>query len=224
LTAKEFRNNNITTEDFTVDAGDIIIDGVRNLPLTSGDTVSAAALNENVLISGEYIYYKAVGSTGPATPSMNDIRVKYTYIPGVIEGVLLGKAEGNSIVKFTNEDASLYRFFQGSTLEAAVATLNAEHKASTWLFRIIGAIGMCLGFALLTGPFSTILMVVPFLGHASKFILGIATFLVGFLYSVVVIAISAIFHNMIALIIAIAIIILLILIGISKRKKKTARA
>jgi len=222
--AYEVQNSSITTADFTIDSSALKIDGAAEMPLTPDVTVDSAALNENILINGKYIYFKAEGSTGPSTPSFNDIRVKYTYIPSGLNGVLIGRANGNSIVEFSNEDASLYRFFKASALEEVVATLNSEHKASTWMFRIIGTILMCVGFALLTGPFSTLLMVVPFLGKASNFILGIVSFLIGFVYSFLVIVISAIIHNWIALVIAIGIIVVLVMVGISKKKKRPAKA
>ncbi|MGI6700896.1 MAG: TMEM43 family protein [Christensenellales bacterium] len=224
LTAAELKNSSITSEDYNLDSDDLTIDGVKNLPLTAGVTVEESALNENVVIYGNYIYYKAEDSTGPATPSFNDRRVSYTYIPSGVSGVIVGKLSGDSIVKYTNEDASLYRFFEADSIEEVVSILDKEHKTSAWLFRIIGTILMCVGFALITGPLSTILMVVPFLGKASQFLLGIVSFLIGFVYSVLVIVISMIFHNIIALIIAIAIIVLLVLYGIKKKKKSAARA
>ena len=214
-----FINTDVSTADFDIDIATLEIDGERDLTLNSS-TVNDLTAQPDLSISGNYIYCKALGSTGPATPSFGDTRLSYTYIPATLEGVLLGKVEGDSIVSYSNDDAKLYRFFQVSTLEQVVAQLDSEHTSSTWMYRIIGTILMCVGFALLTGPFSTILMVLPFLGNASKFILGIISFLVGAVFSFLVIVISAILHNLIALIIALAIIILLVIIGVNKSKKK----
>lgn len=220
IASMQYRNPNITIDKYSIDADTLEISSIQELILKSGETVEAGALSEEALISGNYIYYKAPLSTGPNNPSFNDIRVKYQYIPASLDGLIIGKIKGNSLVKFINEDAEIYRFFDANTLEEAVSQLNQEYKTTTWMLRIIGSIAMCVGFALLTGPFSTLLMVLPMLGNASKFLLGIVSFLIGAVYSVIVIVISAVFHNPIALAVAIGIIILLVIMGIRKKKKK----
>lgn len=214
-------NTTVKAGEFSVDTSILSIDEVSNLPLTAA-TLNEDVLNDDIINTGTHIYYKSIGSNGPATPEFGDIRVQYSYTPAIIEGVLVGKAQGDSIVRFTNEDGSVYRFFMASSLEEVVSILDSEHKTTTWLLRLIGTLLMCIGFSLLTGPFSTLLMVVPMLGKASKFLLGIVSFLIGFVYSVLIIVLSAIIHNPIALVIAIAIVILAVVMGYKKSKQKTA--
>ena len=226
-TANSWENSAIDAGDFGIDQdalfdGPFVLNNDENLHLVSGETVKTSYLNDDRILSGDYVYIKASGSGGPTTPAFNDTRVSYTCVPSGISGILLGKASNGDIISFSNEDTTLYRFLPVDTLDAAVTFLDEEHNSSLWMLRIIGTIVMCLGFALLTKPLSTLLMVLPFLGHASEFILGIASFLVGFLFSVLVILISMIIHNIIALIIALAVLILIVIWGAKKAKKRAA--
>jgi hypothetical protein len=226
-TANSWENSAIDAGDFGIDQ-DALFDGpfVSNndmaLHLVSGETVQASYLNADRILSGDYVYIKAAGSGGTSTHAFKDTRVSYTYLTSGISEILLGKASSGDILSFSNEDATLYRFLPVDTLDQAVAFLDQEHKSSLWMIRIIGTIVMCIAFAMLTKPLSTLLMVLPFLGHASNFLLGIASFLVGLLFSALVIVISMIVHNIIALIIALAVLILIIIWGAKKAKQRAA--
>lgn len=219
-TSATYNNSNVTTEDFVIDVEDLKIDGERTLAL-SEDVVNPESLNDDIFISGSYIYYKADSdSGGPQNPSFNDTRVNYRYIPSSIDGILLGKVQNDSILRFSNDDGSIYRFFESDSIEEVIELLHSEYKTSTWILRFVGTLLICIGFALLTGPISAILKVVPFLGKVSNFIFGLIAIIIGLLYSALVIAISVIFHNPIALVITIAILIFLIILGFKKRKAK----
>ena len=170
-------------------------------------------------LSGNYIY---IGYGTPTNPEVGDIRISYTALSSGVDVTTFAKLDGADLVTFVDDDSNkLYRAMRG-TREEALETMHSEHVTSTWIFRAVGFIMMWIGLGALLGPLSAIASIIPFLGKASRSIIGIITFIVSAILSILTILISMLLHNTIALIImavVIVVIVILIVLGLKNRKK-----
>ncbi|MGB3341149.1 MAG: TMEM43 family protein [bacterium] len=173
-----------------------------------------------MLIGSDYIF---MGSGSYENPRIGDLRISFKAVHAGIKVTLFGKLDDKKIVAYFHKGKTrLYRAFTG-TKDEAIVQLKTEHKVMAWILRIVGFLLMWIGLSLVFGPISAILDVLPFLGNVGRGLIGVITFVVALILSVITILISMIFHNTIALIllVIIAIVVIYLLIG---RKKKTAKA
>ena len=152
-------------------------------------------------------------------PQIGDLRISYCVIRSGMDGTVFGKLEQGWISPYFDKDNNkLYRLFTGDKVQA-LSTMQGEHKMILWVMRLVGFILMWAALKLLFEPLSVILDVLPFLGSVSRMGTGFFTFIWALLISVVVIIISMIVHNLIALFIVLALIIGGIIWAASRRKK-----
>lgn len=102
--------------------------------------------------------------------------------------------------------------------------MHSEYTSSVWLLRLLGFILMWLGLAMLLGPVSVLLDILPIAGTISRSFIGIATFLIALAFSIVTIIISMIVHSLLALIIAIIVVVVaaILIMKLSKKKPQAA--
>ena len=149
------------------------------------------SLNEQIvsdpsLISGKYI-------------DLGDTRISYKVIPNDIEATVIGMLDGGKI-----EPTEM---FLGSE-EDALSQLDTEFDSGLWGLRLLGMILMWLGLGILLAPLSTMINSVPMLGSIGNKLLGIVSFVLSLIFTLITISISKIFHNMWILIGGVAVIML----------------
>ncbi len=155
-------------------------------------------------LSGNFLFR---GQGTMAEPKVGDIRLSYHVLPSGKKVTAFGKLSGSELVPYLHKgEKRLYRAIFGDRDEA-IALMKQEYKIAGWAGRIIGFLMMWVGLLMMTGPLHTILDVLPFLGKASRFIVGLLTFPIALVLSLVTIIISMIAHNVIALIIVMALIV-----------------
>lgn len=165
------------------------------------------ALSEEMLtLSGDAEFvsnYVFIGSGTLTSPVVGDVRVSYNVLNSGTDVTLFGKLSGASVMNYTDESTgmNLYRMFVGS-YDAAIAQMHGEYVTMMWLMRLLGFVMMWGGMMLVLGPISTLLDVLPAFGSVSRFILGAITFVIALVLSLVTIAVSMLFHSLIAVIIA----------------------
>ena len=93
-----------------------------------------------------------------------------------------------------------------------------------WIFRLVGFLLMWAGMMAVTGPFSTLLDILPFLGGTSRAVIGGVTLLVALALSSITIIVSAIVQNIFALVIVAAIAIAGVMFLRAKQKASPAKA
>lgn len=177
-------------------------------------------LTQNATLANDSYVYVRNSSTGTyAEPQLGDVRVSYDVLKVPFEGTLFGKLEGTSIKPFvTKKGDTLYRIFTESHDES-IATLHREYTTALWAFRFFGFLMMWFGLALLFGPISTLIDFVPVLGKVGRMFIGFITFVVSLVLAGVTILVSAILHNIFAVII-VAVLILGGAIAAGKIAKK----
>lgn len=216
---------------YQLEMGTLSLPGSRALILNNTNTTLPE--NASLVSEGKYIFIPTEKTTEPeldafgfpleeqkstfSAPAVGDIRISYSYVPSDQQVTVLGKLNGERISPFyTNKGDNLYRAFIGSP-DSAVQTLSNEHTFSTWMWRIIGFLMMYAGLNSMIGFVSVLLDVLPFLGSVSRGLLKLATGVIAFVLSLVTIIVSAILHNIWAVLIVLA---LTIAGGYSLYKKK----
>jgi hypothetical protein len=168
----------------------------------------------------EYLFQ---GQGSLADPQIGDTRLSFYALSSGRRATVFGKLSGGMLDPyFYKGEKRFYRAFLGARDEA-IATLKGEYKAAGWLGRIIGFLMMWIGLLMLTGPLHTILDVLPFLGSASRFVIGLAAFPIALVLSAATIIVSMIAHNIIVLLVVLTLMAGLIVI-LKLKKKPTAPA
>jgi len=133
------------------------------------------------------------------------LRISYYVLYSNFEGTVFGKLNNDEIVPYFDGSGNrLYRLFKG-TREEGINILRAEYVASLWIFRLIGFLIMWIGLMALFGPVSVLLDIFPIFGTLSRSVIGITTFIVSLLLTIVTILVSMVFHNFIVLVFSILI-------------------
>lgn len=170
------------------------------------------------LIGSEYIF---TGKDSYAQPSVGDLRISFETVHPGETVTLLGKKQGENIVAYLYKGKDrLFRALSG-TRDEAIAQLKTEHKIIGWILRIVGFLLMWIGMNLIFGPISAVLDVLPFLGSVGRGLIGVITFIIALVLSIITILISVVFHNTVALIILLILVAVLIFLLLGRKKKPT---
>lgn len=191
----EFVVSELTVGAYSV-KGDVELPPLDELTLTDG-MLSLSSGAERA--SGEHVF---MGSGSLANPQLGDVRVSYLVLEPGFDGTVLGELKGKSIIAYVDEDGNeLYRVFVGSH-DQAVATLHEEFVIMTWILRAVGFLMMWFGMMAVFGPLATLLDILPVFGSTTRFLVGVATFPIALILSIVTILVSMVLHSLVAVIIA----------------------
>ena len=217
ISGEELRAKEIEMEGFRLEQPE-------DLSLTSEElSLSQSMLKgqDGVLWASDRYLFSGQGSL--EAPQLGDLRISYEALPSPSPQLTLfaAYASSASLAPFSNNEVSgFYRALKGDK-EQAVDYLQTEHNTIRWILRGLGFFLMWMGLAMISGPVSVFLDLVPIAGRISRSLVGFASFLISAVLSTVTIIVSLIVHSWIALIIT----ILLLAGGIVyylKSKKKAA--
>lgn len=213
--------NNAKIGVWPIDPQSISLPGGEDLELNA-DTVV-----EGRDIQGDYIYIKDGGGS-LQNPQVGDIRLSYSVLKNDIPVTALGKASGNTITKYTIQQAAknevtFYRVFKGSR-EDAISQLKTEDKIMGIILIAVGFLMMWIGLSSLFQPLVAILKVLPFLANLGKGVIGAITFAVALVLTLVTVLLFAVFRNIIALIVVLALLVVLVVVLMNKKKQQGAAA
>ncbi|MFA6295867.1 MAG: TMEM43 family protein [Patescibacteria group bacterium] len=224
ITSETFKVNNSNLEEYKLDMANLKLDtsllvSAKKLQLDSENTTLTEA---NKIVENYYVYQ---GAGNISNPQVGDQKISYYVLPQKEIITVFGKLDSGKITTFTDEkDNTLFRIFLGDRA-TAISTMKTEYTVMTWILRLVGFLMMWIGLSAMFGPISVVLDFLPFLGSASRGIIGFITFIVALALSVLTILISMIIHNIVALIIILAIIVIsaIIITAIFMKKKKGAK-
>lgn len=167
----------------------------QNMALPDGSdvTLSAAAVtNQQVALEGNYLFR---GAGSMASPQVGDIRISYSALPNNAAVTAFGEQQGDRLLPYIHRtDDHFYSVHHGDRA-AAIDEVATQHKVLTWVLRLGGFLMMWIGLSLILGPISTFFDVLPFLGRMTGMAIGLLTFGVALVLSLVTIIIALIFHN-----------------------------
>jgi hypothetical protein len=216
IAEKEFYAGRVKLGAYELDIQNMQLPDAQKLEIGQNDL--APDMSDSFRLLQGYLF-KGKGTL--SEPQVGDVRVSFGAILSGKKATVFGKLIGSAIEPYLiRGETKFYRAIPG-TRDEAVAQLKTEYKVAGWMGRIIGFLMMWIGMLLFLGPLSTVLDVLPFLGSTSRFVVGLLTFPIALVLSVVTIIVSLIAHNVIALIVVLALVAGLILF-LARKKKQTA--
>jgi hypothetical protein len=150
-----------------------------------------ARVNENYMFRG-------TGSVD--APEVGDVRVSFHVLRPDTKVTLFGQLKDGEVEPYVFENGKFFRALLGSR-EEAIQTLNTEDNIRAWALRLVGFLMMWFGLQLFFGPINAVLDIIPFLGSAGRFLIGLVLLPVSLVMSAVTILLSIIFHNTVLLVI-----------------------
>lgn len=144
-----------------------------------------------VHVNGNEIYY---GRT-PASPEIGDVRVTFEIIvPAKV--TVIAQTNGDSFQAYETKNGPYQSLTMGKKSAAEVfKAANDANKMWTWILRIAGIFLVIFSLKMVFGFIETILKVVPFVSNIVGWGVGIVCTIVGFVWSIIVIAIAWIFYR-----------------------------
>lgn len=168
-----------------------------------------------VTISGNQIYL----GKNSNSPEIGDVRISFTQVdPATV--TVWAKVKDNTFEKFVaSNDYSVGGLYMGAkTLDELKEQSESANSVLTWLFRIVGLVLVYFGFKGIFNIVVTLLKVLPFLAKIANVGVSIVCGVLGFAWSLIIIAIAWLFYRPILAIILIAIVVGLF-VFLSKRSK-----
>ena len=183
--------------------------------MISADNPALKQLNENVMKSlGENIrpeaaqvkdslaYVHVFGNQvyigfNPSTPSIGDIRLTFEQLAPSCNISLIAVPTNGTFTTFqAKHDSNEYELRVGTwTLDQMIKQANDENATLTWILRILGVIIVIAALKMIFGILVTILKLVPFLASIMNLGVSLVCGVLGFVWSLIVIAIAWIFYR-----------------------------
>lgn len=172
-----------------------------------------------VTVRGNQVYIGA----DPDMPHIGDVRITFNQVTSPKTISLLQKVVNGTFESYIAKNGQSYSRVEMGTVSAEnmIAHQKSANKMMLWLLRILGIILVVGGFRSLLSFISTVFAVVPFVQRIIGTGIGLVTFLVGLVWSLVVIALAWVAHRPVLgitlLVIAAALVVWLVT---RSRKKK----
>ena len=142
--------------------------------------------------AGNMLYYGRV----PGSPEVGDVRVTWeVVVPAKV--TIISQVDGDTFKPFKAKNGKRFQTLVMGKKDAA-EIFEAEHEANhmlMWILRIIGILLVIAGLRGILGIFETILKVVPFVANIFGFGVGIVCFVIGLVWSLIVIALAWLFYR-----------------------------
>ena len=203
---------------YAINPADITLPSGQDIRLNS----EMVTTNKNRRLVGNYIL---LGAGSSDTPQLGDIRISYNGVPANTRAIAFGKQQGATLIPYlTAKNDRLYRVFLNTDRAGAIQEMNTEYTVIGWVLRLVGFLMMWIGLCLCFGPITTFLDVLPFLGSAGRFVVGLVAFPVALVLSIITIVISILAHNILALIVVLGLLIGGVMLWSRVRKQRVQPA
>jgi hypothetical protein len=203
---------------YTINPTDITLPSAQAINLNNEIVTTSA----NRRLTGNYIL---LGRGSFDTPQLGDTRISYSGVAANRQAIAFGKQQGTALLPYlTTKNDQLYRVFVNTTREGAIQEMGTEYEVVGWILRLVGFLLMWIGLGLCFGPITTFLDVLPFLGSAGRFVVGLVALPVALTLSAITIVISILAHNVLALIVVLGLLIGGVLLWSRARKQQTQPA
>ena len=183
--------------------------------MISADNPALKQLNENVMkalgdnvrpeaaqVKDSLAYVHVFGNQvyigfNPSNPSIGDIRLTFEQLSPSCNISLIAVPTNGTFTTFqAKHDANEYELRVGTwTLDQMIKQANDENATLTWILRILGVIVVIAALKMIFGILVTILKLVPFLASIMNLGVSLVCGVLGFVWSLIVIAIAWIFYR-----------------------------
>ncbi len=130
-------------------------------------------------------------------PSVGDVRVTFLNSQPSAQISLIAVVEGRSFVDYKTKNESHERYITSGkhTLEEMMQSAEHSNKVWTWVLRALGFILVSLALKMILGFIETLAKVLPFVSKIIGWGIGLICYVIGFAYSLIVIAIAWIYYR-----------------------------
>ncbi|MCQ2288117.1 MAG: TMEM43 family protein [Muribaculaceae bacterium] len=169
-------------------------------------------VNSNVIYLGESANGNQIG----------DVRVTFTYVPSNQAISVIAKVQGDTFTKYVAKNGRKFDRLEMGTksMDEMFQSANDENSAMTWGLRILGIILVIIGLKLTFEFLTTLLKVLPFLANIMNFGVSLICTVVGFVWSLIIIAIAWLYYRPLIGCIILAAVVGIIYYFSTKGKKK----
>ncbi|MCR5259427.1 MAG: TMEM43 family protein [Desulfovibrio sp.] len=158
----------------------------------------------------------------PSQPRIGDVRVKFFYVPeGEIS--ILAQASSGIFKPWKASGGQDFFLVERGRQQAPQMLENARDSnvVMCWSLRVLGAILAIVGLRMVLAPIALLLNAIPLLGGIAEVGLSLASGLVGFAWSLIVVAVAWVrFRPLLACVMLAFAAALVALVSISARRKK----
>ena len=201
---------------YALDLPALVLPPMTSISLNSQSINVASTLGATVA-NPDYVFISQTAGDTLAAPQIGDERVSYGYVGSNGLALIFAKLDGFKLSPYvTPKGDTLYRAFL-STKDEAIAQMHNEYSSLTWILRLVGFLLMWMGLAMLLGPVSVFLDILPIAGTISRSLIGLMTFVIALVLSIVTILVSMILHSLIAVVIAL--VVALVVVGLVLKNK-----
>lgn len=186
---------------------------------TSAMNHGRQAQSDLVTVSNNVIYF---GSYSTAT--VGDVRITFEYVPQPQEVSILAKVNGNTFEEYVAKNGyTVSRLEMGQkSAEAMFAGEHSDNKMLAWVLRLVGVLMVIFGLKMTFEILSMVLAVLPFLKNLVGVGVSLVCGVVGFVWSLLIIAIAWIAYRPILGISLLVIAAALIVFFVMRSKKRKA--
>ena len=185
-------------------------------PVTLTDTMLNAGARGKVKRASDKYLYAGYGSID--NPGLGDVRISYQAVVPTSNVTLYGERHGKEIQSYDwKGEVTLFRIIEGTHKEA-LKTMHGEHVTMTWILRLVGFFLMWMGLSSVLGPIHAIMDIVPFIGSAGRFVVGLVLFPVALVLSLITIIVSNIFHSPVLMLLTIGAVVGFAMYWVKRKK------
>ena len=183
--------------------------------MISADNPALKQVNENVMkalgenvrpeaaqVKDSLAYVHVFGNQvyigfNPSKPSIGDIRLTFEQLAPSCNISLIAVPSNGTFTTFkAKHDDSEYELRTGTwTLEQMIKQANDDNTTMTWILRILGVILVIAALKMIFSILVTLLQLVPFLASIMNLGVGLVCAVLGFVWSLIIIAIAWIFYR-----------------------------
>jgi len=198
-------------------AASISADRIADLNKTVAQTLSKGDSLNFVTVTNNQIYL----GENPNNPAIGDIKITFTKVmPATV--TVWARVVNNTFEHYVDakHGKGVGGLYMGTrSLDSLQEQAESTNNFMTWLFRLFGFLLVFFGFKGVFGLVVTLLKVLPFLANIANVGISIVSGVLGFAWSLVIIAIAWLFYRPVLAIVLIAVVVGLF-IFLSKRSKE----
>jgi hypothetical protein len=133
----------------------------------------------------------------PSSPMVGDVRVSFEKVAPAHEVTVVAVVDGDSFKPFRAKNGyTLEKLVMGKKdVDQFFEDEQTSNTMKTWIIRIIGIMMVIGGLKLIFGFVETLLKIVPFLSSIIGWGVGVICSVLGFVWSLIVIAIAWLFYR-----------------------------
>ena len=155
--------------------------------MSNTDTAKYVHADQNVLYFGQ----------NPGAPAVGDVRVTWTYVKPENKISIIAKQKDNSFTAYKAKNGKTIQMLTMGTKapEEMFQDAHDSNDMMLWVWRIVGIMLVIGGLKGIFGFLETILKVVPFLAGIFGWGVGVVCTVVGFVWSLIIIALAWLFYR-----------------------------